>query len=350
LTWAALAQAQWVKYFVMRDPVWLTRTNESLREAQKRDLDTALAHLVSGRLAANSGVYRKAESEDVRAIDLDPNNADTHRRLGQVYENTGRFDLARKEFLKAVEVEPQYFVACQDLGWFYFDRGELQAAATEFERCVKLAPDEPDAHRVLGLVYKNLKRYSKAEEELRKAVELSPMPTADTLATLGQTLMYQRREPEALFYLKQATILSPGQSLLWMDLGIAYSRTGSTECAMKFWRVGQKKADQELMNDPVDAEASARLAYFWARLRQPDRAAAEIGRALQLAPDSNDVRETAILTWESLKRSDKSLEVLSNSDDQVFDFVERWPDLADLYNNPRFQDLRRTKRGETNGK
>jgi serine/threonine protein kinase len=348
LTWAALAEAQWMEYFFSRDPSWLRRSTESLAQSQKRDLDTAPGHLVAGRLAANAGSYNKAESEYLRSIALDPANADAHRRLGQVYERNGKLDQARAEFLKAVEVEPRYFTACQDLGQFLLQRNELEAAAKQFEHCVQLAPDEPDGHRLLGIVYRDLRRYPASERESSIAVNMKKTPSA--LATLGQALMYQGKEKEALPHLRDAVELSPDESVLWMDLGTAYARTKSPANAKTAWMRGLKAAEKETTNDPRDGPAVARLAYFAARLRDRDRAITEIGRALQLSPESISVWETAVMTSEALGDHEWSLQILQKSEIGVFDFVQQWPDLADLAKSLRFQDLRRSKQGESNGK
>jgi serine/threonine protein kinase len=350
LVWSGLAQTQWAKYFTSHDASWLQKSSESLEEARKRDPDVALEHVVAGRLAANGGFYEKAEKEYLRAIELNPGDADAHRRLGQVYERNDKLDEARAEFLRAVEVEPQYFTACQDLGEFYRNRGDLRGAALQFERCVPLAPGEPDAHRVLGIVYKDLGRYSDAERESRTAVGMAE--TADGLITLSIALMYQNRDGEAVRYLRRAAELAPRQSIVWFDLGRALRRSNSAAEANRAWQRGLESTEKEAARDPRDGAVTARLAYFCARLGNRRRAEAEMARALQLSPESSDARGTAVLTWEAMGNRDQSLAILNDSDNPVFEFVEHWPELADLAKDLRFQSLRdrkRITRGDGNG-
>jgi Flp pilus assembly protein TadD len=351
LTWAGLAQAQWAEYFVTRDATWLRRCEESLDDAKRRDPDTAPAHLISGRLYANSGSYERAEAEYLRSIELDSGNADAHRRLGQVYLRVGRFDEARVEFLRAVEVEPRYFTACRDLGSFYRDRGDLRNALPEFERCVALAPEEPDAHWSLALLYKDLSRYGDAERESRAAVALSA--TTNTLVMLAVALVYQGKDAEAIPYLLRATHLSPEQSLSWMDLGMAYARVHSTAKARAAFRKALAKAEREAATDPRDGVVGSHVALLCARLGDRGRAEAEIARALQLSPDSDETRGTAIWTYEVLGEREQAITLLKNSRDAVFDFANQYPDLADLRTDSRFKELtnsRRSNQEKFNGK
>jgi serine/threonine-protein kinase len=351
LTWAGLAQAEWQEYFVTRDPVWLRRCEESLREAKRRDPDAPPVHLISGRLYANAGSYERAETEYLRTIELDSRNADAYRRLGQVYLRVGRFDDARVQYQKAVEVEPQYYPACQDLGTFYRDRGELRNALPQFEKCVALAPEEPTAHWVLALVYKDLSRYADAEREARAALAISV--TTNALVTLAVALAYQGKDADAIPYLLRATHLSPEQSLIWMNLGNAYARTHSAAKARAAFRTGLAKAEREAATDPRDGVVGARVALLCAHLGDQSRAEAEIARALQLSPDSDDTRETAIWTYEVLGERDQAIALLKNSRGPVFNFASQYPDLAELRADSRFKELadsRGSHQEKVNGK
>ena len=353
LTWAGLAQAEWEEYFVTSDATWLRRCEESLRDSKRRDPDTAPAHLISGSLYTNAGSYERAEAEYLRSIELDSGNADAHRRLGRVYLRVGRFDEARVEFLKAVEAEPRYFTACRDLGSFYRDRGDLRNALAEFERCVALAPEEPDAHWPLALLYKDLSRYGDAERESKAALALSVTTNAKALVTLALALAYQGKDGEAAPYLVRATQLSPEESLIWMNLGNAYARIHSTAKAKAAFRTGLAKAEREAVTDPRDGGAASRVALLCARVGDRGRAQMEIARALQLSPDSDETRETAILTYEVLGERDRAIAQLQNPRDPVFNFANQYPDLADLRTDPRFKELtnsRRSHQEKGNGK
>ena len=337
LIWAALAEAQWVKYFLTKDPVWLERTTESVRQAQNRDLDVAAVHRVTGLLRGNIGFYEQAEAEYQRAIELEPSNPDAYRRLGVIYGRNNRLDLALVALKKAVEVDPNDFKACQDLGAYYSKQGDGREAARRFEKCVELAPLEPDAHRALGRAYSDLDRYGAAERELRKAVDLEDTPA--TLVTLAGVLMFQERDRDAIPFLTRAVNQSSGESQTWMILGIAADRASLPAESKRAFQTGFEQAEREAEQDPRDGDARSRLAFLAARLNDRRRAETEIAQALQSSSESSATRVAVVWTYEALEEHEKTMQILTASSNDVLEDAARWPHLAELHKNPRFQEL-----------
>ncbi|MBV9771801.1 MAG: tetratricopeptide repeat protein [Bryobacterales bacterium] len=337
LTWAGLAEAQWFEYFITSDPLWLDRTSESLRQAQDRDFDLALVHRVSGLLRANAGSYEQAEAEYQRAIELEPLNGETYRRLGQVYQRSNRLDQALAEFEKAVELEPNNFKSYQDLGTFYRQRGDRSKATQLFEKCAALAPDEPDAHYALGTVYSELGRFAEAEREFRAAIQLDPK--APALNNLGVTLMSQGKDLEAIPFFIQASNAIRGQYLVLMNLGTAYRRSDQLGPSKQAYERSLELAEKELARDPRDGLVRSRVAYLCANLGNRPRAESEIAQALRLSPEDDNARDMAVDVYEALGRRDDTLAILRASPDAVLLDALRWPDLAELHRDSRFQEL-----------
>ena len=102
LTFAALADAQFSKYLLTRDPLWKDGAWSSLRKAEQRNPDSAAIRFVSGRMNDNEGRYEQAEADYKRAIELEPTNGDAWRRLGTTYENQNRLNDALSSYLKAI--------------------------------------------------------------------------------------------------------------------------------------------------------------------------------------------------------------------------------------------------------
>jgi len=339
LTWAGLAEAQWYRYHSMNDAKWLERSSESLRQARNRNLDLAAVHRVNGLLLKTRGLYEQAETEYLRAIELEPKNADAYRRLGQAYHAAGKKEKALEAFTAAVRIEPGDYRIYEALGYYYDQQGDYVNALPEYVKGVELAPDEADAHRFLGTAYRHLERYDEAERELRKAVQLAPTPA--TLGALAGTLMYLKRDTEAIGYYRQAVGQSPDDSLWWMPLGIAYARTGQPDEARRAFSKGLTAAQKA--RDPRDAETLSRVAFFSARLHDPGPALFEIRSALQLSPESTAVQETAVWTYHALGRDDEAIRILETSDPDVLRDVASWPDLAGLCRDPRFNALMQSR-------
>ncbi len=337
LPYAGLAEAQWFKYGTTKDKLWLERAEESVRQAELRDLDLAEVHLIAGLLKANTGFYEQAVRDYERTIELQPNNGDAYRRLGRVYELNNQLDEALAAFQKAVVVQPDYYKPYQDLGAFHFQRGRYSEAAKQFSKAVALDPGEPGVHFALASAYTNLGRYGDAESELRLATGMKE--TATAVHALGMVLMYQSRDQDAIPYFLRAIELSPDRYLSWMDLGICYRRTDRPAEAAKANQRGLELAEVEMAKNPRDGYVRSFLAYLCARTGDRRRAESEIAQALQLSPNDADTRWMAALTDEALGRRNETLGVLAASPSELLSDLSRWPDVADLHKDSRFLDL-----------
>jgi tetratricopeptide (TPR) repeat protein/TolB-like protein len=337
LAYAGLAEAQWFKYFLTKQRAWLDRSAESAREAERRNLDLAQVHRVAGLHLANAGSYEQASAEYRRARELEPNDAENYRRLGQVYEKNSQKPEALVAFQTAVSRQPDYYRAYVELGAYHSNRGDFTRAVVPFRKALDLAPDEPNVRFALGATYSNLGMYGEAEQQLRVAVDLDEAPKA--LHALGLTLMYQRRDEEAIAYFSRALRGNPENYLSWMFLGMAFRRTSRTAQAGDANRHGREVAQGELSRNPRDGYVRSILGYFAAALGDRGRAETETKQALNSEPDDAETRWTAILTYEALGERDASLAVLNRSTPLQLMDVTRWPDLADLAQDPRFLQL-----------
>ena len=337
LTWAALAEAQWFEYHFSRDQAWRDRARDSLQEAEARNPDVALAHRVEGYIQYTEGFRSQAEAEFKRAITLQPRDAIAHIWLGKTYEDDNRLDDALASFLKGSEVEPSYFKPYFNVGSFYNNRAYYRESSKQLEKSVLLAPNEADPHFALGEVYMNLGRFHDAENELRDAIRLSETPTA--LHTLGVDLIYEHRNQEAVEYITRALKLGPERYLWWMTLGMAERQLGLSEQSTRAYNRAFELAEAETRKNPKDGYTRSKMAYLLARLGNRQRAESEIAQALQLTPSNAEVRSTAAETYEALAEREETLKILSSSTDEVIADLSRWPEVAELQNDPRFQQL-----------
>lgn len=337
LTYAGLAEAQWFKYYLIRDQVWLERATDSARQAELRNPDLPAVHRIDGILLENSGLYELAEAEFRRAIELAPADSDGYRRLGQVFERNNRVDDAIASYRKAIEVDPAYYRNYQALGAFYFQHGKYSEAAKEFEKTVSLAPDESSAHYALATAYVSSGRFPEAERELRSSLALKE--SSNALSGLGIVLVYEHRAQEAIPYFLSALAHFREQCLWWMNLGTAYQLANRDAEAQRAFRRGLELSEKEITENPRDGTVRSRLAYLCAKLGDSQRAESEIAQALQLSPDDAATREMAVKTYDALGERSKALAILVGSPDQVLADMRLAADLASLQNDPQFHQL-----------
>jgi eukaryotic-like serine/threonine-protein kinase len=337
LTYAGLAEAQWFKYFLTKDDNWLQRSKESARQAELRNPDLAPVLRIAGILDANSGLYELAEAEYRRGIELEPANGDGYRRLGQVLEQNNQLEDALAQYRKALDADPGYYRTYQAIGTYYLNRGNYDEAANYLRRTVELAPDEPNAHYALGVTYMNLGRFTDAEHEVRASLNLAETPA--TLHLLAHIIMYQGRDGDAIPYIYKALDHGAERYLEWLNLGIAYRRLNLKAKSDEANQRALAIAEHQMPLDPRNGKIRAGLAYLCARLGERSRAESEVAQALQLSPGDADTRWMAAVTYEALGRRERTLEVLNASPSAVLADLSRWPDVADLRADGRFQQL-----------
>ena len=338
LTYAALAEAQWSKYYQTNDKLWLERATESVLQAERRHPDLAPVHRIAGKLKENAGLYESAEAEYRRAAELEPNNSDAYRRLGTVLEKNNRFEEALVAYRTAIEKEPAYYRNYQALGAFHFQRAEYIDAARHYRKAAELAPGEANVHHALANAFINLGRFAEAESELRLAI--GARETANAVHTLGLALMYQGRDQDAITcFLRALTLDHPWKYMAWLDLGIAYRRMNLKSESEKANRRGLELVEGEMARNPRDGSVRSFLAYLCASLGDRTRAESEIAQALQLSPTDANTRWMAALTYEALGQRDATLAVLTGASSELIADLSRWPDVADLHKDPRFLQM-----------
>jgi Flp pilus assembly protein TadD/TolB-like protein len=336
LVYAGLAEAQFFKYLLTHDSVWKERAQGSVRQAEIRNLDLPEVHAISGLLKANSSLYEQAEVDYERAVELQPNNGDAYRRLSGVYNRNAQFSDALAAIRKAIQVQPDYFKNYQQLGALYNFHGKYQDAIRAFQKMVDLAPDLWESHFALGAALENAGRFGEAEREVRAAIRLQDSPRAEH--ELGQLLQDLGRNREAIACFLKALALGRKIAMLWLDLGVSYSREGLERDSRAAFRRGLEVAERDVARDPRDGSERAPLAYLAARLGDSQRAESEITQALRVAENDSSTCLMAVLTYEALGHREQSLSVLASAP-SIIVRLNRYPELAELRRDPRFLKL-----------
>jgi tetratricopeptide (TPR) repeat protein len=90
----------------------------------------------------------RAPEAYLRAISLDPKNADAHVNLGRLYQMKGQLKQARRYYRKALECVADHQLALYNLGTLFDELEELDTAAEYYRRALRI----PDAHYNLARI------------------------------------------------------------------------------------------------------------------------------------------------------------------------------------------------------
>lgn len=272
-----------------------------------------------------------------RAIEVEPENDNGHRRLARVFEKNDQLDEALSEYKRAVELGPDNYANYQDLGALYFKRGRFSESLPYSLKAVDLGPREAGTHFALAVDYLNLCRFAEAEKELRLSIGLKE--TAPSVHSLGLVLMFEGRDQDAIPYFQRALQLDQDRYLSWMYLGIAWRRLGNRSEAAHANRRGLELAEAAVARDPRGGYTRSLLAYLCSQLGSRERAQSEIAQALQLSPRDADVGDMALWTYEAMGQRTDALKLAATLSPEQLAWQNQWPDLADLQRDPQFTRL-----------
>ena len=337
LTHAAMAEAYYWRGRGRNEPSWTARSREELLQADRRNPDLPEVLAIGGLLLVGGGRLEQAQAAYLRAIELNAQNGDLHRRLGMSYVASGDDAKALAAFRRAVALEPGYYRNHVELGAYHSRKAAYQEALIHFAKAAELEPLEVSGHFAMATAYASLGRFADAEKAVRTAIDIQETPAA--LNNLGYYLTIQGRDQEALPYFNRALRWWPERYLLWLNLGDVYRRLHLLTDSRRSYKRMRELADAEVTRNPRDAYVRACLALASAWLEDRSRAVSETAQALQLAPKDADVLRIAATTYEALGMREEALEVAAAAPAEVRGELNRSPDLAELRRDSRFQML-----------
>ncbi len=169
-------------------------------------------------------------------------------------------------------------------GWYYLGRtkyneNRFAEAVDAFQRCLKLDPRNLRAEDNLGLSYAGLGRKEEAAAAYQQAIDWqsgavlkNPGPYID----LGDLLLDENRNEEAVFYLLQAIGVAPRESRAHELLGKAYARLEQLPRA-------QSELEKAIELSPQNASLHCMLAPVYSKQGFADKARIEFDRCATLA-------------------------------------------------------------------
>jgi tetratricopeptide (TPR) repeat protein len=258
-------------------------------------------------------------------------------RSASVYNALDMPDKAIQDYRKAIELEPDYYKPYQRFGAFYYYRGKYPEAAEQFRKTIDRAPGLFEPYTDLAAALLDLGRNEEAEKVLLASLKLRE--TATAWNNLGALRAYEKRDADAVTFYIRAVRLDPGAYVYWLNLADSNRRTGHLADATEAYRKAMDLALLELKDNPRLGLTRAYVAYLAARLGDVKRGQDEIRQALQLSPGDNKVIRTAVLTYEALGQRDQAVQVLSGATPELFQELDRQPDLAEFRQDIRFKQV-----------
>ena len=126
------------------------------------------------RLDSDRETYAEAIAAYRRALEVDPEHADSHCNLGSVFYNQGRRGPARACFERAIEIDAGHVEANLNLATMLEEDEHNELALRHYRRALESDPFYADAHVSAALLYEKLGLRRRAREHWRRYLQLDP--------------------------------------------------------------------------------------------------------------------------------------------------------------------------------
>jgi len=268
--------------YLKGDYAWEKRTQDSLEkskdffnQATERDPNYAMAYLGLAEYyyvvteyspISNSEAMPRARAAAEKALQLDDTLAPAHAILGGVHENMFEWDESEKEFKRALDLNPD---DANTHGWYAIllsQLGRSSEAIAEAKRATILEPMNLKHIDTLGVVYAHARQYGLAAEEHNKALEMDPnyAPSVNNLAGVyWSSHQYDRWLQQ---WRKGATLNGDKEDLaIAEEAARVYAKSGYTAA---FRRTVELETDLARRRY-VDRQASPTTMRCWAKRIRP---------------------------------------------------------------------------------
>lgn len=196
--------------------------------------------------------WETSEREFTRALELKPNNADTHHWNSHFLMSQHRVDESLRESKRALELSPLDLILNIHLGWHYLYAGQYDEALTQFQKVVDMDRNFAQTYVWLGLVYEQLGRYSEAMGAFRKAIELFPGGSTQALAQLGHCYAKSGNKSEALKTLAELQQLAKSRYVSAYHLAAIYAALGDKDQTFAQLNKAFEERSEWLVNIKLD--------------------------------------------------------------------------------------------------
>ena len=220
---------------------------EFLTKAVALDESLAEVHAVLASYALEyDWNWSEAERQFKRAIELNPNNAETHQSYGMYLEALGRFDEAISERKLAHKFDPLSPFTVADVGYpYYYDRKYDEAIAW-YRKGLELDPKFSWCHLWIGQAYLQKGMFKEAIDEINQAVQLSSGDIR-TKATLGHAYAIAGQREEALKVLRDLQAFSKQRYVSPYYFSLICAGLGDNQQAVAWLQKAQEERESYLV-------------------------------------------------------------------------------------------------------
>ncbi len=275
-------------YLIMGLNYWLppseayAKAKAAARQALEIDDTLGEAHASMIVIKELEWDWQGAQSEAVRAVDLNPGYATAHQWYSGLLTLTGRHEEAIAEARSAAERDPLSAIVALHVGQTYYYARRFSEARFHVNRSLEISPDFFQAHYYLAAIDIEDGKIRDGITELRDVAARFPRDD-DTLATLGYAYAIAGMKGDAQAVAKDLIEQSRQRYVPPSYVALVYAGLGKIDDAFRWLEVAYEQHDRELPWIGVDPMFEAlrsdpRYLVLARRMKLPQAEASGIGR------------------------------------------------------------------------
>jgi len=180
----------------------------------------------AGRLYMRTEQFEKTIELMDKILEIDSLNVDAIAQKAMAYDYLGQTDKAFEAYEQALQKDPDNPDLFFNLGRLYFMKEDYDRAIEHFKKVIEKNPDDAEANVNIGNAYLSLAQNVLRKEREMDSEELEKIPVKQIQEKKEQEKQYYK---EAIPYLEKAVEISPDNSGIWYNLGVAYTNIGMEE-------------------------------------------------------------------------------------------------------------------------
>jgi serine/threonine protein kinase/Flp pilus assembly protein TadD len=190
--------------------------------------------------------WKAAENQYKRALELNPNSADSHWAYAHLRSNAGRHAEALAEIKHARELDPLSLIINASEGLYLIHAGKTDEALARLQKGVELEPNFWLAHLFASSAYIEKGMFPEAIAEAHKARELSGVSSQPT-SFLGYALAKSGKQAEARAVLEELLKLSTERYVPPYHIALIYNGLGERDQALNWLERGIEQRDPKMV-------------------------------------------------------------------------------------------------------
>jgi Flp pilus assembly protein TadD len=147
-----------------------------------------------GKVYADRGQHAAALAQLRLAVELEPNDTETHRRLVACYDALGDRDGAIRQLLQSLELSRRNIDLLKDLGQRYEQLEHAADAERAFTSIVEALPNESEGHAALAEIRQRQNRWSDAASHWREVARIRALEPIGLLNLAAAQIQLKQHE------------------------------------------------------------------------------------------------------------------------------------------------------------